>query len=122
MPFLSLGLLKDEQQASPAQTQADETVADDTAVLGLSFSQRSESCGTPSATASSAAKRPSRAELLAATHSSDEEQHSSLPHAVEELRRRLFESEFESEKDAKPEFRFVVNDGTPTFRTFKFGY
>src|SRR5438128_12544230 len=117
MPFLSLGLSKDEQQASSAQTQADETVADDTAVLGLSFSQQSESSGTPAATDSSAGKRPSRAELLAATHSSDEEQHSSLPPAVEELRRRLFESE----KDAKPEFRFVVNDGTPTFTTLKFG-
>src|SRR6266536_2209334 len=118
MPFLSLGLSKDEQQATPEHSQTDEIVRDDSSVLGLSFSRSTEKDQTSGANGSSAPKRPSRAALLAPDDDSDDAQHSHLPPAVEELRRKLFESE----KDAKPEFRFVVNDGTPTFTTFKFGY
>jgi len=118
MPFLSLGLSKDEPPASPEQTQTNEIVRDDSAVLGLNFSRSSEKDQTSAANDSGATKRPSRAALLVPTDDSDDGRDSHLPPAVEELRRKLFESE----KNAKPEFRFVVSDGTPTFTTFKFGY
>src|SRR6266478_3038193 len=100
MPFLSLGLSKDEQQVSPEQTQTDEIVRDDSAVLGLNFSQSTENDRTSSANGSIATKRPSRAALLAPVDDSDDGRDSHLPPAVEELRRKLFVSE----KNAKPEF------------------
>src|SRR6266404_9182719 len=39
-----------------------------------------------------------------------------LPLAVEELRKKIFGNGY------NPTFRKVINDGTPTFATFKFGY
>jgi hypothetical protein len=83
MPFLSLGLSKDEQQ---------ETV-------GKSRSHEAAGTARPAAT----------------TVASDEDV-SKLPPAVEELRLKLAGNSY------KPTFRRVVNDGTPTFSTFKFGY
>src|SRR5437660_276472 len=118
MSFLSLGLSKDEQQASSEQSQTYEIVRDDSAVLGLNFSRSTASAATPARNDSSATQRPPSTALPAVTDDSGEEQHSSLPAAVEELRRRLFESE----RHARPEPPPVVNDGTPTFTSFKFGY
>jgi len=47
--------------------------------------------------------------------SDDDHQFHSAP-AIEELRKKI------SGNGYKPAFRRIVNDGTPTFATFKFGY
>jgi hypothetical protein len=121
MPFLSLGLSKDEQQASPEQNQADEIVRDDSAVLGLSFSQSAQRDTNADASDAVRTQRLSRSALLASGNPY-EAQHSTLPPAVEELHRKLSEAENARRKEAEPELSIVASHGTPTFTTFKFGY
>ena len=112
MSFLSLGLLKDEQESTPEQPS----------VSGRSPSANSPQNGSGSAFASpeETARKTGNAfaENKSAKTSSDfaDAEVSTLPPAVEALRRKL------ADKAHTPSFRRPVSDGTPTFATFKFGY
>ncbi len=97
MPFLSLGLLKDEQQARPEPSH-DENVGDGSAALG------------PNIALDDSVNHDSAEDV------SGDDQTSILPPAVEELRLKLAGNGYQ------PAFRRVVKDGTPTFTTFDFGY
>ena len=123
MPFLSLGLSKDQQQ--------DEIVRDDSAVLGLNTVQHK---GTDQSvhptywqTMPKDRAHTLPAELAVSTvegsvrpaNADDEaeaDQVLTLPPGVEELRKKIAGNGY------KPSFRRVVNDGAPTFSTFTFGY
>src|SRR5438128_3777586 len=125
MSFLSLGLKSDEQQ--------EETARDDSAVLGLNpASKIAANHSNQSTDRGDAGIRTEAPEAVGERHilrepgngfasahgddDSEDDQSSNLPPAVEELRRKLAGNGY------KPTFRRVVNDATPTFTTFQFGY
>src|SRR5438128_569483 len=122
MPFLSLGLSNDEQQASPEQNQADKAVRDDSGILGLSFSQSDDKAAKANASDAPRAQRTPRSVILASAADSNETRHSTLPPAVEELHRKLSDAENAKRRESEPEMPIIASDGTPTFTTFKFGY
>jgi hypothetical protein len=108
MSFLSLGLLKDEQESTPEQPSS---------VGGRQSSASSPQNGSGGAFASAekaAGKMPGAVPESDAAQ--DDAEASTLPPAVEALRRKL------ADKAHTPTFRRAVSDGTPTFATFKFGY
>ncbi|MCU1309702.1 MAG: hypothetical protein JWO20_827 [Candidatus Angelobacter sp.] len=103
MSFLSLGLQNDEQHD---EILPDDPATDDSTLPApvLIRVQGANGSGAPTS------------ETTPVTNESDEDHTCTLPPAIEELRKKIAGNGY------KPAFRRIVNDGTPTFATFKFGY
>ena len=122
MSLLSLGLLKDEQETSteqPSSVGRSSLANSPKNGSGTAVSATSErpARNTGSAVAVSDPSRTAVSDRPGAENGAEgESELSTLPPAVEALRRKLAGNAY------KPTFRRQASDGTPTFASFKFGY
>jgi hypothetical protein len=107
MSFLSLGLQSDELEAG-SQRSLSEDIRDDPATDNSTLADFAPLQGQRENIPST--------EALTAAGNSRHNHVSALPPTVRELRKKI------SGNGNKPASRAVVNDGTPTFTTFEFGY
>lgn len=114
MPFVFLGLVNEQRQTGPERSRSSEQSRDATSLKINSEDYRKEAKTPPG----DASTLPSVRGENAPTPADESLDHvSSLLPQLEELRRRLSGEELQTVVAPR-----VVNDGTPTFGTFKFGY